>query len=251
MLAAVRKSEIRQILLRKKSVTVIELAEQFRVAEETARRDLKALEAEGLVDRTHGGAVLKDRVTSSFNRAALKNLMRESKKAMSALAMPLIKNGFCVFLDSSSTVQFLLPEIQDMHLTIVTNALDIASECSHFPNINLITLGGTLNHQRRCYTGSITCESLEKFYFDAAVISCRTLSMSEGLTDSDSEEAEIKHLAVMRSKQVIVMADYTKFDRISFAKICDLNKIDVLITDRPVSPAWKEFLGQNSIEYLV
>jgi DeoR/GlpR family transcriptional regulator of sugar metabolism len=251
MLAAVRKNEIKQILLGKKSITVIELAKHFSVAEETVRRDLKALEAEGVVERTHGGAVLKDKVTYSFNRAAIKNIMQESKQSMAKLAKNLIKNGLSIFMDSSSTVQFLLPEIQDLNLTIVTNSLDIAVESSHFPNINLFALGGALNHQRRCYTGNITCNSLEKFYFDLAVISCRTLSMFEGLTDSDSEEVEIKRLAVSRSKKVIVMADHTKFDRISFVKICDINKINVLITDRPVSPEWKKFLNQNNIELIV
>jgi DeoR/GlpR family transcriptional regulator of sugar metabolism len=206
---------------------------------------------EGVVERTYGGAILKDKVTSSFDQGVIKNIMQESKRQMAKLVKPLIKNGLCIFMDSSSTVQFLLQEIKDMHLTIVTNALDIATECSLFPNLNLITLGGTLNHKRRCYTGSITCNSLEQFYFDAAIISCRTLSMFQGLTDSDSEEAEVKRRAVRRSKKLIVMADNTKFDRISFVKICDMTTVNVLITDRPVSPIWKEFLTQNHSEFII
>jgi DeoR/GlpR family transcriptional regulator of sugar metabolism len=251
MLAAVRKNEIKNILLERKIVTVIELAKHFNVAEETVRRDLKSLEADGVVDRTHGGAVLKDKVTTSFNRVLMKNIMQESKRIMASLARPLINNGLCLFMDSSTTVLSLINEIRDLQLTLVTNSLDILTECSVLPNIRLVSLGGTLNLDRRCFTGSLSCKALENLYFDMAIISCRHLSVDQGITDSDSEEAEIKRQAVLRSKKLVVMADYTKFDKVSFVKICGIDKLDVLITDRPVDRTWKQQLEKDNVECII
>lgn len=251
MLAAARKSEIKRLLLEQKSVSVFSLATQFQVTEETIRRDLKALENEGVAERTHGGAILTEKVSTSFSRSAMKNILNPNKEAMARLAKPFVKNGLCVFLDSSTTVQHLINEIQELQVTVASNSVDIVSACSAYPNINLIALGGVYNHRYRCFSGSISCSVLQNFYFDLSVISCRTLSINHGLTDSDSEEAEIKRLAIARSKRVIVLADHTKFDKVSFVKICDLSKIDALITDKPLSPLWVEYLNQNNIEAIV
>jgi DeoR/GlpR family transcriptional regulator of sugar metabolism len=154
-------------------------------------------------------------------------------------------------MDSSTTVLSLFNEIHDLQLLLVTNSLDIVIECSVYPNINLVSLGGILDQSRRCFTGSLSCKALENLYFDLAIISCRHLSIDQGITDSDSEEAEIKRQAVMRSKKLIVMADYTKFDKVSFIKICGIDKLDVLITDRPLDQTWKQYLEKNNVEYII
>lgn len=251
MLAAARKSDIKKLLLEHKSVSVVELAARFQVTEETIRRDLKALEHEGVAERTHGGAILAEKVSTSFNRLVMASILHPNKVAMAKLARAYVKNGLCVFLDSSTTVQALIPEIQDLQITVSSNSIDVATACSNHPNINLIALGGVYNHHYRCFSGSISSSVLQNFYFDLAVISCRTLSLTHGLTDSDTEEAEIKRMAISRSKRLIVLADHTKFDKVSFVKICDLSKVDALITDKPLSPFWAEYLSQSNIELLV
>lgn len=248
MLAAARKSEIKSLLLEHKSVSVFELAEKFQVTEETIRRDLKSLENEGVAERTHGGAILVEKVVTSFSRSAMKNILHPVKEAMARMAKPYVRNGLCLFLDSSTTVQCLVPQVEDLQLTVASNSVDIVTACTSHPNLNLIALGGVYNHRYRCFSGSISCGLLQNFYFDLAVISCRTLSINHGLTDSDTEEAELKRMAISRSKKVILLADHTKFDKVSFVKICDLSKISVLITDRPLSPVWLEYLNQHDIE---
>lgn len=251
MLAAARKGEIKSLLLEHKSVSVFELAARFQVTEETIRRDLKAMETEGVAERTHGGAILVDKVVTSFNRSAMKNILHSNKEAMARVAKSYVRNGLCLFLDSSTTVQCVLPQIQDLQLTIASNSVDVVTACSSFPNLNLIALGGVYNHRYRCFSGSISCSVLQNFYFDLAVISCRTLSMNHGLTDSDTEEAELKRMAISRSKKVVLLADHTKFDKVSFVKICDLSKVSVLITDRPLNPLWLEYLNQHDVEVQV
>lgn len=250
LLPAVRKNKIKQLLLENKNVTVVELSDKFSVSEETIRRDLKALENEGVAKRTHGGAVLAERVSGVVNTNDLKNIFVESKRTISKLARPLVKNGDCIFLDSSTTSYYVSDGLKDMQLTVVTNSLDILTKLSRFPNINLIAVGGNLSRSRKCFVGINAIKILQNYYFDIALLSCRTLSLSEGVTDSNDEEAEIKRLVSERTRNLVLMADYSKFNKVSFTKVFDLNIIDYLITDKPLNNEWIEYMETHQIAYL-
>jgi DeoR/GlpR family transcriptional regulator of sugar metabolism len=249
LLPAVRKNKIKQLVLEKKDVTVAELANAFSVSEETIRRDLKLLEDSGFIERTHGGAVLAERVLSSVSSKDLKNVFVESKRVISSLVRPLIKKGDCIFLDSSTTSYYVSDELKDLQLTIATNSLDILSNMSNRSNINLIAIGGTFLQKRRCFVGRNTLKILQDTYFDIVLFSCRTLSLDYGITDSNDDEAEIKRVAGERTKRLILMADHSKFNKASFTKICDLSKISDLITDRPLEREWLEYLSAHNIGY--
>ena len=244
-----RKNRIKEELLATKTVSVTTLAAKFNVTEETIRRDLKILEEEGFAEKIHGGAIIADRTVSPFNRTMMKNILPESKQEMSKLVRPFIKNGHCLYLDSSTTVQYILPLLSDIQVTIASNASEIQKIAADMDNIQLIGLGGVYNHHFRCYTGSITKSVLENFFFDISIISCRTLGLEEGLCDSDSEDACIKQLALNRSKKKILLADHTKFNKQSFVKVCDVKDIDILITDEKLPDAWEKFLIENGIEF--
>ncbi len=250
LLPAVRRNKIKQLLLEQKNVTVIELSNKFSVSEETIRRDLKSLENDGIAKRTHGGAVLAERVSGVVNTNDLKNIFVESKRVISKLVRPIVKNGDCIFLDSSTTSYYVSDELKDMHLTVVTNSLDILAKLSKFSNITLIAIGGSLSRSRKCFVGVNALKVLQNYYFDIALLSCRTLSLSDGVTDSSDDEAEIKRLVSRRTKSLILMADHSKFDKVSFTKIFDLDEIDYLITDKPLDDRWMEYMETHQINYL-
>ena len=250
MLPIERKNLIKELLLVDKSVSVVSLAGKFSVTEETIRRDLKALETEGVAERTHGGAIIAERTASSFNRNLMKGIMPQEKKAMASLTRPFVKNGFCIYLDSSTTVQYVLPLLENVYITVVSNSVDVSTQCANMENIKLIALGGIYNHRTRCFSGNITNATMQNYYFDLSIVSCRTLNIEQGLTDSEEEDAIIKRNAINQSKNTILLADHTKFDKISFVKVCDITQVDVLITDQNVSSDWKTCLAQNKIELL-
>lgn len=250
MLPAVRKNKIKKLLLENKVVTVAELSNKFSVSEETIRRDLKTLEDDGIAKRTHGGAVLAERVMSSVGTNDLKNIFVESKKTISSLVRPLIKNGDCIFLDSSTTSYYASDELKDMQLTVATNSLDIVTKLSKSPNINLIAIGGNLSKNRKCFVGRNALKILQDYHFDIVLLSCRTLSLSDGITDANDDEAEIKRLLVDRTKCLVLMADHSKFNKVSFTKVCNLDKIDYLITDKPLESKWVEYMRAHQITYL-
>jgi DeoR/GlpR family transcriptional regulator of sugar metabolism len=249
MLPAVRKNKIKQLILEKKNVTVIELSELFSVSEETIRRDLKLLEDSGFIERTHGGAVLAERVLSLVSTNDLKNIFVESKRVISSLVRPLIKKGDCIFLDSSTTSYYVSDELKDLHLTIATNSLDILNNLSNHPNIKLIAIGGVFSQKRRCFVGRNALKILQDTYFDVVLFSCRTLSLVYGITDSNDDEAEIKRVVGERTKRLILMADHSKFDKASFTKICDFDRINYLITDKPLDSKWSEYLNAHQVGY--
>ena len=251
MAATERIDSIRKQLLEKKFIAVSELAVMFSVTEETIRRDLKTLENEGTLTRTHGGAILKEKVSSSFPRSELKNIMMPEKERMAKSAFQFIQNGFCIFLDASTTVQTLSHLLTNMQLTVATDSLDVAMICSYMPNIKLILIGGICDHRTRSFSGLKGEELLGGLYFDAAFISCRTIDMETGLTDSNIGEATTKNIAVRHSKKAIALVDHTKFNRTSFAKICELSDIDILITDEQPEDGWNAVLQENSVDLMI
>lgn len=248
MLSVTRINIIKSLLLEQKSVSVSNLSAHFDVAPETIRRDLKHLEEEGVAERIHGGAILSEKMSSSFSNSSLKPLLKENKDAMAELASQYVKSGQCIFLDTSTTTSHVIDKlVKLLNLTIVTNSLDVMNLCSNVPDINLIALGGKLNHNNLSFSGSKTLSSLQKYNFDVSILSCRTLNRVSGLNDSDPDNAHLKKFALAQSTYKILLADHTKFDKLSFANVCSFKDIDLLITDQEPSKEWIDYLALNDV----
>lgn len=247
MIPAVRRGQIKEMILTKKNVTVTDLSQAFSVSEETIRRDLKVLEEEGILTRTHGGAIIENRVASTVNNTVLENIFVENKKQIALQCKQFIKTNDVIYLDSSTTSFHICKEILDLKLTVVTNSLSIINLLSEYTNIQLISVGGSLCPSRKCFIGRSAIQSLNKYYLDKAFISCRSLSMEEGITDSNDNDAVIKETVIHRSKNTFLVADHSKFNRASFSYICDLKDINHIITDSPVNSDWVEFAVNNNI----
>jgi DeoR/GlpR family transcriptional regulator of sugar metabolism len=241
MIPAVRREKIKNMILTTKNVSVINLSQAFSVSEETIRRDLRYLEEEGILTRTHGGAMIVNRVASTVDNTVLENIFIENKKKIALQCKQFIKNNDCIYLDSSTTSFYICKEILDLKLTLVTNSLSIINLLSNYENISVISTGGSLSIARKCFGGRSAIRFLNTYYVDKAFISCRSLSMSEGITDSNDDDAAIKETIVNRANHAYVVADYSKFNKVSFAHICDFKSISGIITDKPVSDDWIQF----------
>lgn len=249
MIPLLRKEKIKKKLLENKSVSVIELSEFFEVSHETIRRDLKLLDEEGVAIRTHGGAVLADSVVSRVTSEELKHIFVDEKKIIADFVKKHVKSRDCIFVDSSTTAYYVIEALQDIPLKIVTNSIETMSYISKNDMHELIGIGGVISKNGRCFVGTQAQKMLSNYYFDYAFISCRTLELENGAMDSSDEEAEIKRLALKHSKNIWLLADHTKFDKISFAKILDLNEIDYLVTDKKLSKKWSKYFEKNNIKY--
>lgn len=249
MIPLLRKENIKKILLEEKSVIVVELAQRFEVSEETIRRDLKILEEEGVAIKDHGGAILAESVMSKVTTGELKQIFLESKKIISNFVAGNINARDCIFIDSSTTSYFIAKALSDIPLRVVTNSLETMKLLSNNAKHELIGIGGELSKNRKCFVGSHAQKMVSDYFFDYAFISCRTLSLNEGATDSSVEEAEIKRIAAKQSKQTWLAADHSKFNKLSFSKILPIAAFDYIVTDKPMTQDWIKYLEDKGIKY--
>lgn len=238
MLAAERKQEIRKIVMEKKSASVAELAQRFSVTDETIRRDLKALEKEGVLMRAYGGAFVQSGVENLIDVNLRKTVYIKEKEIIAKRCQSIIDNGDTIFLDNSTTCFHIAKAISDMHVTIVTNNLAIINLFSTCTNVRLVSIGGEFSHREQAFYGTIALKILGEYYFDKAFISCRTLSIENGVTESTDQWATLRHLVIERSDKHYLVADYTKFGQTSFVRIGGFDEFTAIITDRPLSLEW-------------
>lgn len=226
-----RHNAILAELKKNRTANVKKLAKQLFVSEATIRRDLKEMQTLGLIERSHGGAILPDNAdeVSIFVRMT-KNAKEKEKTATNALAY--VPEFRSVFIDSSSTALALAERMDLSFKTVVTNNLQTAIQLSKKQNVNLILLGGNVHFNTVSATGSWTARQLEDFRFDLMICSCAAVLESE-VIERSLEQKEIKLSAFLRSEKRILLIDHTKFSAHGTYKIGNLSDYDLVVTDAP------------------
>ncbi|MDQ0060330.1 DeoR/GlpR family DNA-binding transcription regulator [Paenibacillus harenae] len=234
MFASVRRDKIIQWLQRHEQLIVKELAKEFNVSEGTLRTDLRMLEEEGVIERTHGGAVLAKR-KSVYRESATPSRSEVNyaeKQAIGLQAANLVSKGQCILLDASSTVLEVAKALADYdYITVVTNGLDAAMVLNQNPRINVILIGGVLRSGSRTVEGVLGKGILDGIHGDLFFTSAEGVSMEEGMTDFSLYEAELKKQMAANARMTIALADHTKLGRRSIATSVSFDRIDTLITD--------------------
>ena len=240
-----RQNEILRKLKENKSASVSELAKDLYVSEATIRRDLAEMKSMGLIERSHGGALLPENSEeiSIFFRME-KNASEKERAATKAL--PHIPSFKSVFIDSSSTALALAERIDLNFKTVVTNNLQTAIQLSKKPNINLILLGGNVHFNTNSATGSWTARQLEDFAFDLMISSCAAV-IGDASFERSLDQKEIKRAAFMRCKQKILLIDHTKFSAHGTYRLASLSDYDLVVTD--TAPPANADLGGAKIIY--
>lgn len=253
LFAAERRQLILDILNNKKRVTVKELASDVSVSEATLRTDLNILEEEGLLTRTHGGAVLNEDLSSSkvsFSEREKKNT--DSKNIIAQKAITLINQKDSIILDASTTALALAKLIKEsnLNITVVTNGISAAIELKENPGINVILIGGMARMGSMALEGLLGVNVLNKLNIDTMFTSARGFSIDEGLTDFNVYEVELKKVMVERSNKVIALLDHSKIDSSSIASFASCNQIHSIISDQKLNSTLKSELKKYSIQLL-
>jgi len=213
-------------------VKVAELSEQFGVSEMTVRRDLEALEESGVLLRLHGGAV--SNISRSFEPGfeARHNLNTDSKQRIGALAATLIRDRETIVFDAGSTTLHVVANLPpDIHIRAMALSLRIASELSDLPNVIVMTPGGTVRRGERSFIGGAAITTLEKLTFDTLFLTVGGICSTNGVTEYELDDSEVKKAALQSARRVIVVADGSKLSAVAFVRICEIEKIDILVTD--------------------
>ena len=224
-----RQNAILQALKENKSANVADLAKKLYVSEATIRRDLAQMENMGLIERTHGGALLPENSEEISIFFRMEKNAREKEKAATK-ALPHIPYFKSVFIDSSSTALALADRMDLNHKTVVTNNLQTAIQLSKKPNINLILLGGNVAYNTISATGSWTTRQLSDFSFDLMLSSCASVQ-DGGAYERSLDQKELKRMAFKKSKMRVLVIDHTKFGAHGTYKHADLSEYDFVVTD--------------------
>ena len=215
-------------------VEVNELSELLNTSEVTIRGDLKKLETEGKLTRTHGGAVINSQKTFDYIfPEVVTNLAR--KQAIANYALSLINDGDTIVLDTGSTTNEIARLLgAKENLTVVLYDIHIAELLERTCEAHIVLLGGSLRRGLHSTVGPIATKTLSGLRVDKAFITTGAIDQ-DGFSTADMFEAEIKAAAMRCAQQVIVLADSGKFDRSVFNRFADFESADMLLTDSDIS----------------
>jgi len=231
-LAPERRERMRNLIRKAGVARVEDLKSDLQVSVATVRRDLETLEEEGRIRRVHGGAVsMESRLEEEvFDDKA--NLALKEKRLIAEEAFKLIGTGDSIYLDGGSTVLEMARLLAGRtDLTVVTNSLRAAAELSE-SGPRVILIGGELRRLSQTMVGPLTRAILGQVRLDKAFMGTMGLSIDDGLTTTDPNEAFTKSLVQEHARQVILLADARKAGKISFARVSDLKSVDILISDK-------------------
>ncbi|MGI8863679.1 MAG: DeoR/GlpR family DNA-binding transcription regulator [Solirubrobacteraceae bacterium] len=233
------------------SVAVGPLAEALGVSSATIRRDLELLDSQRLMTRTHGGAVARGLLYElPLRYKAARH--QEEKLRIARAAAEHVPEGGAVGLTGGTTTTEVARAIADRPgLTIVTNALNIASELAIRPNLKLVIPGGVARSESYELVGPLAEASLQTLNLGVVFVGVDGIALMAGLTTHHDVEANTNRLLIDRAQRVVVVADSSKLERVTFARICGVDRVDVLITDDKAPAAVLEALEHAGVTTVI
>ena len=250
MLIVERQQRVLAILRERKSAQLETLAEELGVSASTIRRDLEALEQQGVVERTHGGAIYKAEALpigqQSIELATRMNENVEYKTAMGKAAAQLVRPHMTLLMDGGSTVVFAAREITARPLQIVTNSLSIAHIFADDEQVELIVVGGSLYPRLNVMLGPLATGCLADLHADLLFFSLAGIYGDSGF-NLNLSMATVEQVMLQQAAHSVMLMDATKFDRKSLVRVCSLDEVDHIITDSRISDEWRNRLGDRLI----
>jgi len=249
LLAYERAQAILRILRDNKVVSVRELADEFDVSVVTIRRDLDRLEKQGLISKTHGGAVFLDRnINMGLQLSEREKMYREEKRRIAAAAAKLVKPGSSVILDEGSTCLEVARSLRTTpDITVITNGLRVGAELLG-TGVNLILVGGVLDHRSAMLYGPETEKFFKNVRADIYFMGIDAFSETDGIMDNSFLQVSLKNLKARAVERVIGVANGAKYGQRAMALIGPLTMLDALVTEAPVNADLRDCLVCHNIE---
>lgn len=232
-----RVRAIREELGISSSISITEMAARLGVSEMTIRRDLVRMEENADVKRTHGGAVLAERMAFEFNYKARQKANLREKQAIAAAARKLVKPGERVIIDTGTTAFQLAILLKDCEgCTIITPSLAVASELQFCENLNVILLGGVIHRGSPDLTGPVTEHGLELFSVDWVFQGTEGIGSDGTVYNVDLQLGRVDRKMREKSARSCLLADSSKFGQTALVKTGSLSDFDLVITDESLAP---------------
>jgi DeoR family transcriptional regulator of aga operon len=246
-----RRRQILELVREQGRVTVDELVPRFGVSAVTIRGDLDALAGRGALVRAHGGALERDDPGADMPITVKETLHHAEKVRIGAAAAGMIQDGETVMLDSGTTTAEIARQIRSLNvksLNVITNALNIALELAGSPHVELVVIGGILRRMSYSMAGPHAEQALRGLHVDRLFLGVDGVDPAIGIMTPDVLEAQLNAVMIEVSRQVVVVADSSKFQRRSLSVIARLDKVDRIITDDGVTPEMVAELESHDVE---
>lgn len=227
MLTKQRHQLILQRLSEQKVVKMKELIDLTESSESTIRRDLTDLEAEGYLERVHGGATLiaKPEEEPTFDEKRDRHV--DEKIAIARMAAMFIEDGMSIYLDAGTTTQAMIPFLKEKQIVVVTNSLPIANELFDL-DLKTFVIGGELKRSTQALVGYNARESMMNYRVDLAFLGMNGIDLEAGYTTPDPEEALVKKTAIELADVAYVLADESKIGKRSFSRVATLETANLI-----------------------
>jgi DeoR/GlpR family transcriptional regulator of sugar metabolism len=256
LLVAERHRQIRHWLAQQGSVRVTDLARRIVVSQETIRRDLRALEAEGVARTVHGGAILRAQADAEPPGVPpvdlRRNVEQRAKNAIAAAAAGYVENGQVVIIDAGTTTLAVAQALRAHRgLTIVTNSLTVAQVAAALREASTYVIGGRLVAGSLSMIGPKARRDLATVRADWAFLGAAAIDVNGGFTSADPYEAEVKRAMIRSARNVAIVADHTKFDSRRFASFADASDIQFMFTTAGIPTAVRRWLERAGAKVVI
>lgn len=252
LIPAQRRERIQEYLAIHKVVASADLCELLDVSEATVRRDLEWLESEGFIERTHGGAILSQRMQLEPKYVYRAQVKADEKRQIGITAAALIEEGDIVFINSGTTTTQVIRNIRNSaDITVITNNLTASLELGE-TNLELLLLGGSFQPRSNSVAGRFAIENLNKVYANKSIIGVDGISLEHGCTVPSNLEAEVIRLMIERTHgPIIIVADHSKWGVVSNFEVARIDRVTTLVTNAGLDEEAGAALASRNVEITV
>lgn len=253
LMPAERHAYICDLARQQRIVRVSALSEALGVSEITIRRDLEKLEEEGLLERTHGGAVFNQHMQAEPLYVHKDRLLPGAKAAIGRAAAGLIEDGETIFINGGSTTRQIFSHLRGKRdVRVVTSNAAALAELSSGEPLELVVAGGTYRWQSNSFVGPLALAAISRIYARRTFLGVDGISARYGITTPILEESEVARAMIEQTcGPVIVVADHTKIGIIADFVTCPLNRVDIVITDAGLDEEYRASLEEKGVRILV
>ncbi len=247
-----RQKQILSLLERHGRLSVAEIVEQFSISEATARRDLESLASQGKAKRVHGGIISMEQAPPEMPILERKNEQAEEKSRIGRTAANFVAAQETIFLGSGSTVLEVARNLRDhKQLTVITNSLPVLNTLAGLKEITVISLGGMLRESELSFIGHIAEQALAEVRVDKVFMGTRGVSLEHGLTNDYLQETLTDRAILKIGREVIIVADYSKINRVSTVLLAPLNAMNIFVTDLYSDKKFLAALKKQGIDVMI
>lgn len=248
-----RRIDIRNLIQQEKTVSVEKIAKLFNISSITVRRDLEKLQDRGLISKVHGGAIVRDSLAPEPVFKERINLYRDEKNRIAAEAAKRINDGDSIIIESGSTCQGLVKNLINKNkLKIATAGISVAGELLNLLNIKndfeISVCGGILRAGSSIYVGPHAVSFFNSINVDKSFIGAVAISVAKGLSTATQFDAELSKAIINSSREVILLADSSKFETQSYINFMPLTQIDEIITDKALDIKIVEKIKKSGVK---